>query len=456
MKNNNYSKVAAMSTVIANMIGVGVFSSLGFQVIPLESGGIPDVFSIIFIWLLGGIIALCGAFTYSEIATTLKRSGGEYVYLSKLYHPSLGFASGWISLVVGFAGAIASAGLAIGKYSSPALGLDVSREIGLLGFYLSIQKIIAIIVILFLSLVHLSGTKVGGLVQSVLTAFKIALILVFCLAPFFIPPSNLPSTLNLNPSETSLSIIFSFSFASAFVWVMYAYSGWNAVVYIAGNVENPIKTIPFVLIGGTLIVTILYVSLNASFMSVASFEELAGKEDIGNIVALKLFGGNFVAGFSAIFSFALFSTMSAMIIAGPRVSEQIGNDFSFFKKIGKKNKSGTPVYAILLQSLISIALVLFSTFQELIQTLGITLSFFSLLTVIGIFIIRKKFTAEERPVKTWGYPFTPIIFIFATAWMIFSFALTDPMKIWYAVFAIMPGILIYFLIQKTQNNNENY
>lgn len=453
MENNKYSKVAALSTVIANMIGVGVFSSLGFQVVPFENGGIPDGFSILFIWLLGGLIALCGAFTYSEIATTLKRSGGEYVYLSKLYHPSIGFASGWISLVVGFAGAIASAGLAIGKYSAPALGVDVAREIGLFGFELSIQKIIAISVILFLSLVHLNGTKVGGMVQNILTAFKIALILLFCLAPFFFTPADSSIATNLYPTETSLSVIFSFSFASALVWVMYAYSGWNAVVYIAGNVENPIRTIPFVLIGGTLIVTILYVFLNSSFMSVATFEEMAGKEDIGNIVALKLFGEQFGGVFSAIFSFALFSTMSAMIIAGPRVSEQIGNDFSFFKKVAVKNRVGTPVYAILLQALISIALVLFSSFQELIQTLGITLSFFSLLTVLGIFIIRKKYPSEERPVKTWGYPFTPIIFIIATVWMIFSFALIDPIKIWYSVFAIIPGILVYFIVQKNQKTS---
>lgn len=448
MENNKYSKVAALSTVIANMIGVGVFSSLGFQVVSFENGGIPDGFSILLIWLLGGLIALCGAFTYSEVATTLKRSGGEYVYLSKLYHPSIGFASGWISLVVGFAGAIASAGLAIGKYSAPALGVDVSRAVDLFGFELSIQKIIAISVILFLSSIHLFGTKVGGLVQSLLTAFKIALILVFCFAPLFIVPADIPAATNLYPTETSLSVIFSFSFASALVWVMYAYSGWNAVVYIAGNVENPIKTIPFVLIGGTLLVTILYVLLNASFMSVATFEEMAGKEDIGNIVALKLFGEQFEGVFSAIFSFALFSTMSAMIIAGPRVSEQIGNDFSFFKKIAVKNASGTPVYAILLQALISIALVLFSSFQELIQTLGITLSFFSLLTVLGIFIIRKKYSVEERPVKTWGYPFTPILFILATLWMIFSFVLMDPIKIWYAAFAIIPGVVVYFLVQK--------
>lgn len=453
MENNKYSRVAAFSTVIANMIGVGVFSSLGFQVIPFENGGIPDGFSILFIWLLGGLIALCGAFTYSEVSTTLKRSGGEYVYLSKLYHPSIGFASGWISLVVGFAGAIASAGLAIGKYSAPALGLDVTRELVFFGIGLSIQKIIAVGVILFLSLIHFNGTRVGGLVQNILTAFKIVLILVFCLAPFFITPIELPQATNLYPTANSFSVIFSFSFASALVWVMYAYSGWNAVVYIAGNVENPLKTIPFVLVGGTLLVTFLYVFLNASFMSVATFEEMAGKEDIGNIVALKLFGQQFGRVFSAIFSFALFSTMSAMIIAGPRVSEQIGNDFSFFKKIAVKNASGTPVYAILLQALISIVLVLFSSFQELIQTLGITLSFFSLLTVLGIFIIRKNYNVKERPVRTWGYPFTPIIFILATVWMIVSFALMDPIKIWYSVFAIIPGIIVYFIVQKNHKTS---
>lgn len=448
MKNTNYSKIAALSTVIANMIGVGVFSSLGFQVIPFENGGIPDKFSILLIWFLGGVIALCGALTYSEIATTLKRSGGEYVYLSKLYHPSIGFASGWISLIVGFAGAIASAGLAIGKYSAPALGIDVSKLIGVFGIELSIQKVIAISIILLLSFIHLAGTKIGGFVQSFLTAFKIGLILIFCAAPFFISSPSLPISTDFYPTEASLSIIFSFSFASALVWVMYAYSGWNAVVYISGNVDNPIKTIPFVLIGGTLIVTFLYIFLNASFMSVASFEEMSGKEDIGNIVALKLFGESFGGVFSAIFSFALFSTMSAMIIAGPRVSEQIGQDFSFFKKISIKNNNGIPVYAILLQALISIVLVLFSTFQELIQTLGLTLSFFALLTVIGIFIIRKKYPHDASPVKTWGYPFTPILFILATIWMIVSFALIDSSKILYSILAILPGILIYFVVQK--------
>jgi len=448
MEKNKYTRTSALSMVVANMIGVGVFSSLGFQVIPFSEGGIPDGFTILVIWLLGGVIAICGAFVYAEIATTLKRSGGEYIYLSKLYHPSLGFASGWISLVVGFAGAIASAGLAIGKYSAPALGIDVDAGIEFFGFLLTYQKIVAISVILVLSLIHLKGVKTGGILQNILTSVKIGLIVVFCVAPFFVVSNNEIGVEVFQPSENSFSYIFSLSFASALVWVMYAYSGWNAAAYIAENISNPNKTLPFVLIVGTLAVTFIYVVLNASFMYLCSFEELAYQEDIGNIVALKIFGYDFGALFSGIFSFALLSTMSAMIIAGPRVTEQVGKDFSFFQRLSIKGKGGTPIYAIILQALIAITLVLFSTFQDLIQTLGITLSFFSLLSVLGIFILRKKYSSEERPVKTWGFPITPIIYIIATVWMIVSFAMIDPMKIWYSLIAIIPGILIYFLIQK--------
>lgn len=442
-----YSKTTALSMVIANMVGVGVFSSLGYQVIPASDGGIPDGFSILVIWLLGGLIALSGAFCYAEVATTLKRSGGEYIYLSKLYHPSLGFASGWISLVVGFAGAIASAGLLIGKYSAPALGIDPENGFSIFGYVLSYQKIIGVLVILAISAVHLRGVKTGGAIQNVLTLFKIGLVLLFCFAPFFMDSSAAQGTQVFAPSESSSSTMFSFAFASALVWVMYAYSGWNSAAYIAEHVEQPTKTIPFVLITGTLIVTVIYVALNASFMYVASFDELAFKEEIGNIVAHKLFGENFGRIFSGIFSFALLSTMSAMVIAGPRVTEQLGVDFKFFRRLAIKNNGGTPTYAILLQCFIAIVLVLVSSFEGLIQTLGITLSFFSLLTVIGVFIIRKRFPKDEIPVKTFAYPITPLIFIAATLWMIISFAIMDPSRIWYSLLAIVPGVILYFVVR---------
>src|SRR5690606_24294604 len=162
-----YTKWVALSMVMANMIGVGVFTSLGYQVLP---GAIPNAFAIIVIWALGGAIALCGAFAYAEVATTLKKSGGEYLYLSRLYHPSLGFASGWISLFVGFAGAIATSGLAIGKYSAPIFGIDPESGFTVFGELVPYYKLTAIAAVIILSGVHIIGVKTGGAVQNILAS----------------------------------------------------------------------------------------------------------------------------------------------------------------------------------------------------------------------------------------------------------------------------------------------
>ncbi len=453
-KEQKYTRTVALSMVVANMIGVGVFTSLGFQVIPAADGGIPDAFAILMIWLLGGVIALCGAFAYAEVATALKKSGGEYLYLSKLYHPSLGFASGWISLVVGFAGAIASSGIAIGKYSAPVFGINPDDGFDIGGEFIPQYKLVSVGAVALLSWVHIQGVRTGGLVQNILTSIKIALIAVFCLAPFFVSGYE-TSGVSFAPDHDSWDTILSLPFAAALVWVMYAYSGWNAAAYIAGNVENPKKTIPFALITGTIVVTIIYVLLNAMFMYVGSFNELAFQEDIGNVVALKMFGADVGLVFSGIFSLALISTMSAMIIAGPRVTEQVGHDYSLFKKLTVKSKGGTPTLAILLQGGIAIVLILISSFDQLIQTIGITLSVFSLLTVVGVFLVRAKIPAAQRPVKTWGYPVTPIIFIVATCWMIYSFAKMDTDRIWYSLIAIVSGIILYFVVDGGRSSKMN-
>jgi APA family basic amino acid/polyamine antiporter len=292
------------------------------------------------------------------------------------------------------------------------------------------------------------------MVQNILTSIKIALIAVFCLAPFFVSGYE-TSGVSFSPDSDSWDTILSLPFAAALVWVMYAYSGWNAAAYIAGNVENPKRTIPFALITGTIVVTIIYVLLNAMFMYVGSFNELAFQEDIGNVVALKMFGADVGLIFSGIFSLALISTMSAMIIAGPRVTEQVGHDYSMFKKLTVKSKGGTPTLAILLQGGIAIILILISSFDQLIQTIGITLSVFSLLTVIGVFLVRAKIPASERPVKTWGYPVTPIIFIVATCWMIYSFAKMDTDRIWYSLIAIVSGIILYFVVDGGRSSKMN-
>jgi APA family basic amino acid/polyamine antiporter len=231
---------------------------------------------------------------------------------------------------------------------------------------------------------------------------------------------------------------------------VYAYTGWNAAAYIAGNLENPAKTLPRALIFGTLTVVFVYLALNAMFLYSATFAELNGQNDIGNVVAIKLFGQQTGTFFSGIFSIALLSTLSAMTIAGPRVTEAMGVDYPIFKSFTRKNKFNMPYIAILVQAAWAIFLVLVSSFKEIIQYISISLSLFSLLTVIGVFVLRKRVPASERPFSIPLYPLPPIIFIVCTCWMIYYVTNDDPKIILYSLATVVPGLILYFAASKNK------
>ncbi len=438
-----YTKTAAISVVIANMIGTGVFTSLGFQVL-----GLPDAFTIMMLWLCGGIIALCGAFCYAEIATRLKESGGEYLYLSKIFHPALGFTSAWISLFAGFAGAIAASALALGKYSAPLFGFNLEQDGDP---FFTPQKMVGLAALVLLSLVHIRGVKTGGTVQTILTGLKVSLIAFFCIAPFFVGGS-FTGVASFAPQENSSEFIFSMAFAGSLAWVMFAYSGWNAAAYIAGNVENPRRTLPYSLILGTFVVTLIYLALNAMFLATTPIGALAGNEDVGNIVALKIFGADFGMVFSGLFSLALLSTCSSMIIAGPRVLEKVGKDYSFFKVLTRNSKGGTPTIAIIVQASIAGILVMVSSFKDMIEYISIILTFFSTLTVIGLMVLRSRDKDKhvEGIFKSPLYPLPAIIFICAAIWMVTYFAQEDPWKLLYGFLSMIPGVIIYYLTANTK------
>lgn len=444
MGNQKYTKSVATNMVIANMIGTGIFTAIGFQVM---DGAIPDAFSIISIWVVGGVLSLCGAFAYSEVASTVNRSGGEYSFLTALYHPLAGFLSGWISLIVGFSAAIAALALATGEYLLPVVGVSNSLIVSFTGIELSIQKIIALISILLISAVHIRGIKFGGIFQNILTSFKLLLILGIITLPFIFCKYD-PSGVSFLPAENTAETIFSLSFAGSLVWVMFSYSGWNASSYIIDDLEDPKKNLPFSLIVGTIVVTIIYVLLNFVFLHVASFSELEGQLDVGNVVMQKVLGKNISVIFSGVFSIALFSGISAMMIAGPRVAEQIGRDFKLFKLLSKRNENGTPISAILFLTIISCLLVLFSSFKDMIEYIGISLTIFSIMTVFGVFIIRNKKMTNSLGVKCWGYPITPVLFIALSFWMLLYFFNSDPMKILWCILTLIPGVVIYFFSKK--------
>ena len=435
--NQKYSKSVAINVVIANMIGTGVFTSLGYQ-----TGSIPSWFSIMVLWCLGALISLFGALVYSEIATRIKKSGGEYTYLSEIYYPWLGFIAGWISFIVGFAAPIAAVAIAIGSYTTDIFNIS--------------YDIIASLVIVFIGSIHLFGIKTGGWFQNIATRFKILLIFFLIFLPIFllIFGDFTRSEVIFNPFNNGVSdfdLIFSSDFAISLVWVCFAYSGWNASVYFADKIENPSKNIPYSLIIGTLFVSILYLILNSAFLFSVNFDELTGKTDIANVYLKSIFSENIAESFSLIFGFALLSSLSSLFIAGPSVLETMGKDYESLKLFNKKNRYNSPYFSILSFIIFSIFLIQTASFEEIIQYIGVCLSFFSVLVVMGLSILRKK-NIEKGVFKL---PFANLIsalFVIINLWMIYHLISNDLRILLYVLFTIILGYFFYLLINFIKTN----
>ena len=234
ISNDRYMSLkTATSFVIASMIGTGVFTSLGYQLKDIQS-----IFPLLMLWIVGGIVALCGALTYSELGAALPRSGGEYHLLTRIIHPSVGFAAGLISATVGFTAPAVLAAMALGSYFTAVFNsLDPIQ--------------IALIIILLFHLLHMFSIKWGTLFQDVSTAIKIILILIFILFGFLI---DTPQDIILMPKKGDINLIFSSGFAVSLVWVSYAYTGWNSAIYISGEIIHPRKNIPYSMLIGTFFV----------------------------------------------------------------------------------------------------------------------------------------------------------------------------------------------------------
>jgi APA family basic amino acid/polyamine antiporter len=409
--NKQIKKIGLVTTsafVIANMIGVGVFTSLGFQL-----NDISNVLAILALWLIGGILALCGALVYSELGAAMPRSGGEYHYLSKIYHPWIGFLSGIVSITVGFAAPVAAIAMALGGY--------VNRSI----FPIMSPEVISIVTVLIITWIHSYDIGVGGNFQKIFTGFKILLIIVFILCGILIT-KNYESIIQDSVISFSLTDflknILRPEFAVALVWVTYSYSGWNASAYIASEIKQPQKTIPKSLLYSTLIVTALYFFLNFTFLLTTPVNEMIGIKEIGYVSGVKIFGSFGGSIMALLISILLISTISSMIFVGPRVSQVMGEDIRLLKVLAHKSKKGIPLNAIILQTSISILLIITATFDFVVVYIGFTLNLFTFLAVLGVFIHRYKFPNIERPYKTWGYPVIPIIFLAITLWiLVFTF-----------------------------------
>ena len=415
------------------MIGTGVFTSLGFQLVNIQS-----VFSILLLWVLGGIISLCGAFVYAELGVTFPKSGGEYVYLSKLIHPFVGFLSGWVSSTVGFAAPVALAALALAKY--------INIVFPVLNFTACALTVVACV-----TLIHASNLKSGSQFQKIVTVFKVVIILFFIVAGFFV---SVPQPISLLPQPNSTTEIFSKHFWISLIYVLYAYSGWNAASYLAGDMRNVKKDLPKSLILGTLIVTVIYVLLNFVFLYTAPINQLAGVVEVGHVSANAIFGNWFGNIMSLGVAFLLISSISAMIMAGPRIIKSMGEDITKLNFLSKTNKNNVPYVAVTFQSLVTVLLILFLPFEKILMLVGLSLSVFTFLTVASLFILRMRNNSE--PIfKTWGYPITPIIFLLLNGFTIY-FVLVNKTEesLWGLLNLVIGGIIYFTATVFTKKNNS--
>ena len=417
----------ASSIVIANIIGTGIFTSLGFQLADIQSG-----FPLLMLWIIGGITALCGALCYGELSAALPRSGGEYHFLSQIYHPALGFMAGFVSATVGFAAPIALAAMAFGKYFVGVFGVGS-------------PVLLSFVVVWVVTLFHLRNLQIGSAFQNLWTIVKLLLVGALIAAGFLIEPKQ---EITFLPQSGDTAWIFSGAFAVALVYVMYSYSGWNASSYIIGEVKRPEKNVPRSLLAGTLIVIVAYVLLNAVFLATTPQEEMRGQLDVGLIAGKHIFGtnGGRVAG--AVICLGLVSAISSMTWIGPRVSMSMGEDHWLLRLLGRKSLHGIPTNSVVLQLLIVNVLLLTRSFESVVQYTQFSLLLCSLFTVLGVMVLRATRPEIARPYRVWAYPLPPIIFAIITLWMMFYLLRWKPIESLAGLATALIGLLLYFCAQK--------
>lgn len=433
---------SATLIVVANMIGSAIFAVTGEM-----AAETPSQFALLISWLVGGIMAICGALAYGELASIFPRSGGEYNYLSRIYHPSVGFVSGFVSLIAGFSAAIALNAFIFATYFSKIN----------LGFISQINPtILAVGLVAGLTLLHATNVNYGVALQNAFTILKITLVVLFIIGGLFITPTT-PVNFSLIPSSQDLDLIFSSTFATGMINVFYAYLGWNAAVYITGEVKDARKNVPRALMLGAGVVTILYLLINYVFLKGVPLDLLQGKIEIGTLAAESYFGKNVAQLLSGMIALALVSSTSSMVMAGPRVTQVMGEDYSLFKFLSIK-KNGAPLFALGLQFAIAALLIFTSTFFEVLKFIGFTLSIFSSLTVAGVYIARAKGLHKSNTfvAKTLGYPITPLIFISLSLWMVINTIIEDKTHVVTLIGfgTLILGFLLYFLTKNLSPNKS--
>lgn len=406
----------ATAIVISNMVGTGVFTSLGYQITDLH-----NTITLLLLWIAGGILALIGAFIYAELGAHFKQSGGDYIYLSRTYHPVMGYVSSWVSLIVGFSGPVSLSALAMTKY----LGIEN-------------EKTFAILIILVIASFQSFSLKVSSRFQNTFALLKVVFIISLVIIGISFAPSS--SNALLFDSSWTQEIMLP-TFASSLVFVTYAYTGWNSASYIVEEIDNPKINLPKAIITGTIFVTISYVLVNFVFLRNASIEQLEGKEDIANIAFYNLLGVKGVKWISYFIALQLIATISANLWVGSRVTQATAKENHLWRSLGKENKNKIPIWAIAAHTVISIIIILSGKFEEIFIYTAFVLQLLSTTAVSTSLFLKKK---DRVFFKSNVFLLLPITFLLFSFYILYFTFKNHPIESIIGLGIIGIGIMLYF------------
>ena len=376
--------------VVANMVGAGLFTTSGFALADLGSPG-----RVLAAWVVGGAIAVLGALCYGALAAHLQESGGEYLFLSRTVHPAAGFLAGWVSLLAGFGGAIAFAAEAMQSYLAPWFPAWLPPDL------------VGSAVIVAAGVLHAGGLKPGVVAQNAAVIVKLALLLALAvwglgaIAGREALPQSAPPAFRLG------------AFAATLMWISLSYSGWNAAVYVAGEVRDPRRSVPRSMLLGTLLVTGLYLALNAVFLYAAPAEQLAGRPDVAAAAAEALGGPALRDTLRILMALAMLTSVASMTMVGPRVYAKMADDGLLPRALAFAGE--VPRAAIALQVVVALLFLWMSGLREQLANLGWLLGLCTAAAVIGLLRLRRRLGAQAVPVP--GYPWVPLAFVAATLFL---------------------------------------
>lgn len=438
--------VSASALVVSNMIGTGIFATSGYL-----AGDLGDPAVLLASWVVAGLLALVGAACYSELAVNFPRSGGEYVYLTEAWGPAWGFINGWVSFFAGFSAPIAAAALAVSAYLGyfnpafdPHSGLAPAWSLGPLSVRFGAAQILACTIVAAFTALNVFGLEPAARTQNALTAIKLTVLTALLLLGFSVGSGDW-AHFSMTAERTSAASLPA-QFVLSLVFVYWAYSGWNAAVYVAEEIRDPRKTLPRAMLFGTTLVIGFFLALNTLYIYANPLERMKGVTAVGAQAAESLFGEAVGGVFAAAMAFSLLATVNAMCVVGPRVYYAMARNRSFFAAAGEIHpRWKSPYKAVIAQGVCSCLLILTGAFESLGYYIGFTLWLFTAFSVLALLKFRRRPGWTRLRWVSFAYPLIPSLYVATNLFAFFYFVSARGWEALWSLATIASGAAAYHL-----------